>query len=476
VSVRLQITIWNVVFLACLLLGMGIALRWTLQASLMSAVDKQMMSMARADQEMASMPASLAPPPLPPVLAAMRTDKDSPVSRFSIQAWDVRGRATRPPNATPPYVASLYRRAMLGQESVATIQLDGARTRLVYVPLRRGGNLIGVSQISASLAEMDREVQGLSSVLLLLIGPGLVIAGVGGALLTRRALIPVRQITEAAERIEAEDLSSRLPVRGHDELSELALTFNGMLSRLEDAFKRQQDVNELQRRFTTDASHELKTPLTVIQGTVSLALSSPRTPQQYEEALRTVSESSTTMNKIVHDLLILARSDAGLLNIDPRPVSLWEIVNAARESLAVAGPCANVNVTIDRDITIDGDPDHLTRLFLNLIDNALRHTPAHGDVTVSAQPDDDGLIVTVADTGVGIPYEHLSHVFDRFYRVDTARSKESGGTGIGLAICKSIVEAHGGAISVFSEPGRGSQFSVFFPQSAKKGVVKSVVS
>jgi signal transduction histidine kinase len=324
---------------------------------------------------------------------------------------------------------------------------------------------------------MDREIRELTGVLLLLVGPGLVIAGLGGALLTNRALLPVRRITEAAGRMEAEDLSRRFPVNGRDELSTLSFTFNGMLARLEKAFHEQEEasaeleranrhlkqVNELQRRFTGDASHELKTPLTVIQGTVSLTLSSPRTQKQYEQALHTVGHAADTMIKIVRDLLLLARSDAGLLEMNKHRAKLWEIVQVAAESVATAEPSAKINILVDHDIAIVCDPDHLTRLFMNLMDNAQRYTPADGSITVAAQRQEGSLSVTVADTGSGIPPEHLAHVFDRFYRVDAARSDAEGGTGLGLAICRSIVEAHGGSISISSKLGHGTLVEMRFP-------------
>jgi signal transduction histidine kinase len=337
----------------------------------------------------------------------------------------------------------------------------------------------GVLQLAHPLEEQERLYGGLIGALLTLIPLALLVAGLGGAFLTGHALRPVRQLQEAAAQISAEDLSRRLEVPGKDEFSELAATFNGMVARLEAAFRSLEAAYQQQRRFVGDASHELRTPLTVVKANTSLALSGQRTAADYREALQAVDGAADMMSRIVQDLLLLARSDSGRLGLEPRPVELGPLLRQAAAS--VPNPHA-VPILLDLPATpcqAHGDSHHLTRLFVNLLENAVRHTPPEGRIAVAARYGTDAaegtgspfLTVSVQDTGEGIPAEHLPHVCERFYRVDAARShagyagQGSGGAGagLGLAICQSIVQAHGGVLSIESEEGRGTTVWVTLP-------------
>ncbi len=278
-------------------------------------------------------------------------------------------------------------------------------------------------------------------------------AAVGGAFLTGRMILPVRDMTRAAGRIGAQDLSQRLPAAGHDEFSELAATFNGLLERLEKAF-------EQQRRFTADASHELRTPLTAILANTSLTLAGPATLAESTQALQATQRAATRMNRIVQDLLGLARSDAGQVEMDLEPIPIRPLLEAAVEALAGSNH-APVHFDVPPEpLFIVGDDHALTRLFTNLLDNAARHTSPSGRITVTASRESSLVNVTVADTGEGIPPEHLPHVCERFYRVDPARARAGGGTGLGLAISQSIIEAHGGTLSLESQVAVGTRVCV----------------
>ena len=488
-SLRLRLTLWNVGVLALMLAALGVGLRYTLEVTLMASVDRSLARSGRNIQRHAA-DAGLAPGvwPSPPVDKA-DARQSGPPDRLRLQILNIGGRSVLPGAPIEPYDRAAFGRALGGRQSLATIHVRGQPTRLLTVPLQQKGRLIGVAQIPRPLTETDQEIQRLTDVLLLLAIPALLIAGLGGAFLTSRALRPVRQITHAAGRIEAEDLSGRLPVVGRDELSELAATFNGMLERLEEAFgqraaayaemeranarleaanARLERANAQQRRFTADASHELKTPLTVIEGTVSLSLSGQRTADQYRQSLETVGRSAGMMTKIVQDLLLLARSDAGQLNLDRRPVSVADVLALAQQSVSAhEQEHASIRgTTVDPDLAVSGDPSHLVRLFVNLLDNAVRHTPPEGRITLSAAGDAEAVTVVVQDTGAGIAPEHLPHVFERFYRADAARARRHGGSGLGLAICRSIVEAHGGTITLDSVPGEGTCVHVRLPRAA----------
>jgi two-component system, OmpR family, sensor kinase len=353
-----------------------------------------------------------------------------------------------------------------GRESYSTIHFENQPVRVFSTPLRREGQVDAVIQVAFPLTDLYREVNRLTRTLLMLSPLALLIAALGGAFLTNRALRPVRQIAQAAEQIEAENLSGRLPVTGDGEFAELATTFNRMLGRLEEAFTRLEHAVEQQRRFTADASHELRTPLTIIKANTSLALRSRRTAERYRQALQAADRVADTTNRIVQDLLLLARADGGQLGLERDPTPLRAVLEAASEGIRAPGkPSVSIEIP-EADLSVVGNAYELTRLFSNLIDNAVRHTPTDGQISIQACGDAGAVRVRVADTGEGIPPEHLPHVCDRFYRVDAARTRQRGGTGLGLAICQGIVEAHGGALAIHSTVGLGTTVTVRLPRAA----------
>lgn len=377
--------------------------------------------------------------------------------------------------------------AVSGQVAFSTVTVNfddtEAALRVISYPLVRRGPqgawVEGVLQVPYNLTEFHRLQEGLVRVLLMLIPLALLVAGIGGMFLADRSLRPVREITDAAAQIGAEDLSRRLPVPSQDEFGRLAHTFNGMVARLQEAFGNLETAYEQQRRFVGDASHELRTPLTTIKANTSLALFGERSPAEYQEVLQEVDQAADTMNRIVQDLLLLARSDAGELKVTLQPTALAAVLERAAANLRHR-ETAPVHIALPEPSPhVLGDSHHLARLFGNLLDNAARHTPLEGRIDVTAHvesgrespresPRESGreeVVVRISDTGEGIPAEHLPHLCERFYRVDTARSRERGGTGLGLAICRSIVEAHGGRLSIESRVGVGTTVTVLLPRA-----------
>jgi two-component system OmpR family sensor kinase len=292
-----------------------------------------------------------------------------------------------------------------------------------------------------------------------LTGLGVFLAGcAGGWWLSSRAVRPIFAMSETVSGINASSLSRRLDLEGVDiELGGLGALINTMLERLEGSF-------EQQVRFTADASHELRTPLAVILSQVELALSRPREGPAYRDSLEACGRAARRMKALVDDLLTLARADSGKLELRVEPIDLGGIAEC---SVALLEPLAHERgVRIRREISpvpMDGDLERLGQVITNLVSNAIQYTQPGGEVVISARCQGGSALVTVEDTGVGIPENDLPLVFDRFHRVDSARSRGSGGSGLGLAICRSIVEAHGGAISVTSTLDRGSRFTVTIP-------------
>lgn len=314
-------------------------------------------------------------------------------------------------------------------------------------------------QVGVSLADYHHELAEFRTVLLMILPVGLLAAVGGGYWLAGRALAPVHRITSTAQTISAKSLSQRVVVANpNDELGQLAETINGMIGRLEHAF-------DSMRQFTADAAHELLTPLTAMRTEVEVALRAERPPEQYRRVLASVLEEVERLSKLADSLLLLSREGAKIVQTPKEWIRLDALVQeVAGHMEAVAGE-SGIRMTVHElpAVTVHGDPDGLRQVFFNLLDNAVKYTPRGGTVAVRGLVEDNQIVVEVSDTGLGIPGESLSRVFDRFYRVDKSRSRELGGTGLGLSISKAIIERHHGRIEVQSAVGQGSTFRVVLP-------------
>jgi heavy metal sensor kinase len=260
------------------------------------------------------------------------------------------------------------------------------------------------------------------------------------------------------QKITAENLSSRLDVMDErDELGSLAVTINELLARLEDSFKEQQ-------RFVTDASHELRTPLAVLRGETEVALSQERGPDDYKASLALIKEEAERLSRIVEDLFILARQPFDRPAIARQPVKLDRIVEECGRAAQVLAAQKNLTLTVTAKapLSVQGDDELLQRMILNLLDNAVKYTPAGGEVSIELTANNGHAQIMVRDNGGGIPAKDQPHIFDRFYRVDKARSRAMGGAGLGLSITRWVAEIHGGRVSVESGAG-GSIFTVELP-------------
>ncbi len=309
---------------------------------------------------------------------------------------------------------------------------------------------MSLAETEETIAAFDRQIAGGALAVLIL-------AAAGGVLLSRQALRPIAQSIRSARRLDAKNLSERLPRTGSgDELDELAATINGLLDRLA-AFHTQAS------RFTADASHELRSPLGAMQAAIELALQKPRAPDEYQETLCTLSSQCERLTALVNGLLLLARSDAGEIAITRESVDLAVLVRDVVEMFEPVADDKGVRLVAEssQPVVIEGDPSRLRQLVTNLLDNAIRFTDAGGSVTVRVEVTDAAAVLRVTDTGIGIPPEHLPHVFERFYQVDPARA--SLGCGLGLSICKWIAGAHGGTIEAHGGKAGGTEMMVTLP-------------
>jgi heavy metal sensor kinase len=295
---------------------------------------------------------------------------------------------------------------------------------------------------------------------LMLVVPGvLLISVLGGWFLSKASLHPVDEITRSAKEITASNLSRRLPVpKSDDEIRRLSETLNDMISRLESSFGQI-------RQFTADASHELRTPLTILTGEIELALRSRKKPEEYQDVLSSALQEVLRLSRVVEYLLLLSRADMGQIVVDKEKIDLTEMLADLADAATVLGAPKNIYITYrhTENLIIEGDQAKVYQIFLNLVDNAVKYTPEGGLISITIHRDGGFAEVRVRDTGIGISAEHQKKIFDRFYRVDRARSRELGGAGLGLSIVQWKVEVHGGEIRVESEPGQGSTFIVRLP-------------
>ncbi|GAB4422410.1 MAG: ATP-binding protein [Anaerolineae bacterium] len=358
--------------------------------------------------------------------------------------------------------------ANLANRDFATLEYaqlaDGTPVRLFTTPFvieQRGAGLVQVAESYRHI----QEVQG-QLIALLLIGIPLTLlaSSAGGWFLAASALNPIDRITRAARQISARDLHQRLNLAlPSDEVGRLAATFDQMLERLDNAF-------EQQKRFIADASHEMKTPLTILKGDVEVALARPRSAESYRDTLENVNQTTDQLIALVQELLLLARSDGQPLPLNPERINLPDLLTRQASALmpTAVGKDIALHLNIPDTLLLEGDPNKLNRLFMNLIDNAIKYSGPGDSVTVSAVTHGSLAQVTIADTGPGIDPKHLPHLFERFYRVDRARSRvsangQTSGAGLGLSIVKWLAEAHGGRIEVSSQPGEGTCFTVWLP-------------
>lgn len=387
-----------------------------------------------------------------------------------------------PNDKSDPVGLDLVPQAMNGESSFATVETaNGKELRIYATPFflqpppfmimtDKDGNVSPATpdtgNISAALIigrpteDINQALAGLIRTFMITVPLTLAAAGSGGVFLARRALKPVDEITKKAQKIEESDLSQRINVKTKDELGRLASTLNQMIERLEKAFRRQQE-------FTSDASHELRAPLAVIQAESTLSLKKERSADEYQRSLESIALEAERMSAVISQMLDLARADAGKEPLVFEEIDLNELITDLSSDIEILCRDKGLGFQLDYkdSLRINGSRGKLRSLFLNLLDNAIRYTPGGGKISVSIHREEQMAVVSVVDTGVGIPEEELPLIFERFYRVDRARSRSEGGSGLGLAIAQHIAKAHRGRIEAESRFGEGSIFRVWLPLS-----------
>lgn len=392
------------------------------------------------------------------------SDVESP--ELYVQVADANGtilaRSSNIQNGELPLPAAEVEAALQGQDVERIERIGTARVQMLIVPLQSDSQVVGVVQVAQSLRVIDRS---LTILLWALVAGGIVtvLAAARGSLwLTRAAMEPIDHISATASRIlGAEDLHARVAhPTTNDEVARLVHTINDMLARMEHMFG-------AQRRFTADMAHELRTPLAAMRGNLEiLRRGAIDDPVMLKESLHDIESEVARLTRMANDLLVLAQADAGV-SLRWGTVQLDEVLLEVYRDLRPLADGITIKVDLQEPIAILGDRDRLKQALINLVANALQHTPKGGTVTLGLHRDRDHALLSVADTGHGIPAEQQTLLFERFFRGDGARSE--GGAGLGLSIVRWIAEAHSGEVAVTSEPEAGATFTLRLPlaQSAK---------
>ena len=361
---------------------------------------------------------------------------------------------------TLPLNRETLQNAFSGQDFFAnnTIPAIGPY-RMIVMPISDKNGIQTVIQMAVSTGEMINSIHELR--LSLLIGSPIILLAIGlaGWYIAGKTLKPIADITRKTEKITAEDLKLRLASpHPRDEIGRLVGVLNSMLERLESSFRRI-------TQFTADASHEIRSPLAAVRCGLEIALSQERTVEEYQQILKNSLQDLCRLSQMVDNLFLLAKADSGQETLNLIPIRLDQIMEEVSEQAELLAETKGItfSANITQGIAVLGDDFRLRQLFVNLLDNAIKYTNEGGNITVSLEPVNSQARVTVADTGIGIPGENLPYIFDRFYRLDLARSHDANGGGLGLSICQWIAQLHQGRIEVKSRWGEGSTFTVYLP-------------
>jgi heavy metal sensor kinase len=449
-SIRWRLTLWNTLGLAVVQLAFAAVVYGLLRHSLYSQIDRKLLGAAgQLEQD-----------------SRMATDPDERL-RYWIYEWrehenlsavaydadrTVRGRTEElAADSVPPAPTAVGNEPRLQDEAIPIL----GRQRVLQRNLQLGGRPATIL-IMASLEDIDHELSELLTVVATAIPIVLLLSGGLGYVLARKALGPMERLRRSTEEITADRLDRRLPVvNPHDELGRLTETFNAMIGRLERSFA------EI-RRFTADASHELRTPLAAIRTEAEVALAKPLGLTEHQQLLGSILEECERLTRLTDQLLALAREDARAARQVQELVDVEALVGDVVETMRPLAEVKGLSLHLEahEPVCVSGESTRLREVFFNILDNAIKYTSEGGEIEVQISHQGSEAIVTVRDTGIGIPAEHLGHVFNRFYRVDKARSRAEGGTGLGLSIAQSIIVAHGGRIELASLTGQGTTCTV----------------
>ena len=467
-SIRSRLTAWYILLLGIILILFSVFLNYFLSKRLYESVDNSLTVSATVVATSAVMQFNRSPLPgidqfFEQFMGAGNLNK---FYRIYDGSGNVGSRSNNIDASKFPLSQVAYADALSGTNSYETFLVDGKHPiRVITMPILREKKLVNLVQVGTSLEAVKETLRNLRIFLFTAVPSVLVFATLFARFLARRALKPISKIIKTARDIgQGQELSQRIPVfKVKDELGQLALTFNEMMDRLENSFAQM-------RQFSSDASHELRTPLTVLQGQNELVLSKLRDPKEYQEVIISNLEEIKYMSKVLEDLFVLSRSDENQVLLNYKRMDLRDLVEEVCRHAEILAEEKDISIVIAflEQVKINGDEVRLRQMVWNILHNGIKYTQPGGELKVSLLEESGFALLSIQDTGIGIPEKDLPFIFDRFYRVDKARSKDEGGSGLGLSICRHIAEAHKGEIKVESKPGLGTRFKIHIPSTGRE--------
>ena len=459
-SIRLRLTLLYSFILALTLIVFGTVIYFIQSQSTYNAIQASLVQQANGiannDQRMPRFPEGPMSLPVSPGRWTQVRNPDGTVG----------GRTADLGDTVLPLSDAGLRSVQRGTPWFETAQVDGEPLLIFSQPqIGPAGRIVRIIQVAAPIAERNQALINLR--LILIVGGALMIlaAFIMGWVLSGMALEPIHRITRTAQAIGAErDFNRRVTHAGpNDEIGQLATTFNTMLTELESAYRQLEQALQTQRRFVADASHELRTPLTTIRGNLELLRRQP--PMNENDQVNVTADSigeTERLIRLVNDLLVLARADAGRA-LRSEPIALAPLIQDICRQAKQLAPERTIECDASVDVTVQGDRDALKQMLLVLLDNAITHTPSSATIKLRVTQDVRRVAIQVRDTGAGIPPDQLVHIFERFYRGDVSRTGK--GTGLGLSIAQELAQAQGGTLTVESQLGQGSVFTITLPQA-----------
>ena len=465
-SLRIKLTLYYLAILSAILFFFGIAIYAYVYRSLLVTIDESLTyQMQKIERNIRLGPGGVEP--------GMETDNSERLLELRPHAmqiiddsWEIRDELYASPNDHLEVNKDELSRLAVGEPKYETVKTPaGESLRVVTLRAKTPEGGTYFIRLGHSLETFQKAIRRTLILLGVAIPLALLMGSYGGLLLANQALRPVDRMTRAAEQIAAGDLSQRVPEPARmDELGRLAATFNDMISRLQAAFERQ-------KQFTSDASHELRTPLAVMRGDIEITLRRERSADEYKRALTSNLEEIMRLSRLVEDLLTLARGDTGRIELRCEPVDLNDLCRRMTEYITPLADQRDQTLIYEpppgaetAPVRVSADVLRVKQLLLNLLDNAIKYTPLRGRVALRLRTEGKVAIITVADTGRGIPTEDLPHIFERFFRRSAKTAdRTAAGFGLGLSIVKWIVDSHGGRIEAKSEVGKGTEFIVRLP-------------
>jgi len=466
-SLRIKLTLYYLAILSAILFFFGVAIYAYLKRSLLITIDESLTYQMQKIEQGIRLSAGGAEPGMGNDNSERLLELRPHAMQIVDDSWRIRDEYYASPNDRLEVNKDELSRLAVGEPKYDTVRTpNGELLRVVTLRAKApdGGGTYFI-RLGHSLETFQKATRRTLILLGIAIPLALLLGSYGGLLLANQALRPVDRMTRAAEQIAAGDLSERVPEPARmDEMGRLAATFNDMISRLQAAFERQ-------RQFTSDASHELRTPLAVMRGDIEITLRRERSNEEYKRALTSNLEEIMRLSRLVEDLLTLARGDTGRIELRCEPVDLNDMCRRMAEYIAPLAHQRDQTLVYEpppgaqtAPVVVSADTLRVKQLLLNLLDNAIKYTALRGRITLGLKTEEKVAVITVADTGRGIPPEDLPHIFERFFRRSAKTAdRTAAGFGLGLSIVKWIVDSHGGRIEAKSEVGKGTEFIVRLP-------------